>query len=631
MPTAWSEVASSPEYQALPPDQKDAARQQYFQQVVAPKVPPEHLEVAKQQFDAANSVKPSGFFDRFGDDLSKRGQNMSDISAQYSADQKSLPRATLAEMGQMGAGVGDFFKEGASSAYNALPQTGQEAVQGIGNFVGKSIPGQMVKNLGAAYNIEAQQHPEVASVLSDVGNIAQAVPVLKGIGTLAEGMPAAGKFIGEMGEDLRAPASPIAPITGPKLPLWEGEAPQIGEGQVVPRTLFQITKANNNLANSTSAAYDKAHELGLGLTDEGSQWAASKLSSDVGELDKKVHPQTMGIINLFEKKAAKGLDLESVENTRKALNKVAYDSNAGANDIGTAKQALKSLDNILNIAQEDTSLIKNGTPESLSALKDARAAHAIEQQHSDIRDIIRKASGNGNKIQSEFKKIYDDEDYYNSFSPENQKIIDNIANPKLGMNALKGAGMFGLGKGSNLWALGGEGIAAATNPIAAGAAGVALPVGTASNVARNFIIRKGADRVLKNIESSSVPLDPLYGKSRTSYLGQKSLPAPAKSLAITARRPMVEDAGVVRPMTDEEWARSANSQNDVNTRQGVGATADMPASEVLSSPLNKARMRGYMTPEEWNIWEQKKLQGYSKGGPVKPSLTSQFLARKKSA
>jgi hypothetical protein len=52
MPTPWSQVAESPAYRALPPEQQEAARVQYFQQVVAPQVPPENLEEVRQQFDA---------------------------------------------------------------------------------------------------------------------------------------------------------------------------------------------------------------------------------------------------------------------------------------------------------------------------------------------------------------------------------------------------------------------------------------------------------------------------------------------------------------------------------------------------------------------------------------------------
>lgn len=50
MPASWEDVASKPEFQALPPDQKVVAGKQYFDTVVKPRVPAEHLEAAQEQF-----------------------------------------------------------------------------------------------------------------------------------------------------------------------------------------------------------------------------------------------------------------------------------------------------------------------------------------------------------------------------------------------------------------------------------------------------------------------------------------------------------------------------------------------------------------------------------------------------
>lgn len=56
----WNEVTNSPEYQALPPEAKEAARQQYFNEVVAPRVPEEHRSIAKSQFDQDTRVEEAG-------------------------------------------------------------------------------------------------------------------------------------------------------------------------------------------------------------------------------------------------------------------------------------------------------------------------------------------------------------------------------------------------------------------------------------------------------------------------------------------------------------------------------------------------------------------------------------------
>lgn len=50
-PAPWKAVIQKPEFQSLADDQKEQARQQYYQQVVEPQVPEEYKEAARKQFD----------------------------------------------------------------------------------------------------------------------------------------------------------------------------------------------------------------------------------------------------------------------------------------------------------------------------------------------------------------------------------------------------------------------------------------------------------------------------------------------------------------------------------------------------------------------------------------------------
>lgn len=51
-PMTWNEVLQHPSFQNLTSDQREAARNQYFRDVVAPQIPTEHLQQARAQFDA---------------------------------------------------------------------------------------------------------------------------------------------------------------------------------------------------------------------------------------------------------------------------------------------------------------------------------------------------------------------------------------------------------------------------------------------------------------------------------------------------------------------------------------------------------------------------------------------------
>lgn len=52
MAKKWVEVAASPEFNALAPQQQEEARQQYWREVVAPNVPQEQLQAVQSEFDA---------------------------------------------------------------------------------------------------------------------------------------------------------------------------------------------------------------------------------------------------------------------------------------------------------------------------------------------------------------------------------------------------------------------------------------------------------------------------------------------------------------------------------------------------------------------------------------------------
>jgi hypothetical protein len=67
MPKTWAEVSGSDAYKALPPEQQESARTQYFNDVVAPKVPAADLSAARTQFmtdtsEPAGPTKPSASF-----------------------------------------------------------------------------------------------------------------------------------------------------------------------------------------------------------------------------------------------------------------------------------------------------------------------------------------------------------------------------------------------------------------------------------------------------------------------------------------------------------------------------------------------------------------------------------------
>ena len=100
MAKAWSEVVDSDTYQALPDADKAAARDQYFNQVVAPQVPKNDIEIARKQFlDSTTLGNESNLVRGFTD---------------YGPQMKSTLGAAEAMVGQ---GIKKTFGEGPVSKY----------------------------------------------------------------------------------------------------------------------------------------------------------------------------------------------------------------------------------------------------------------------------------------------------------------------------------------------------------------------------------------------------------------------------------------------------------------------------------------------------------------------------------
>jgi hypothetical protein len=144
MAKSWAEVSSSPEFQALTPDQQESARQQYFQQVVAPQVAdPSQLQVVKQQFDAQTGPKTSSAtpFDQAVQQQVKAYQAQDD---QDKANPVNGMRPGDVLMGSIGAGM--------TNAVNGLQQVGAQIVS--------KFPGSLGAKGAAEYQALKDQQDE---------------------------------------------------------------------------------------------------------------------------------------------------------------------------------------------------------------------------------------------------------------------------------------------------------------------------------------------------------------------------------------------------------------------------------------------------------------------------------------
>lgn len=199
---AWADVTANPEYQKLTPDQKEAARKQYFDQTVAPKVPKDQLEKVRQQFDAQTLPKGN---ESVGPVLDRVLASVPDVALQATG----LPQMETAL--HYASGMAALPVEAAGSVYGALTappglkaKTAAENVQKIGEAMtyqphspgGKAATETLDKVAGVIpkaaekFTGDIAEDPQVKSIFGNTGsevvqglaNTAwQALPTLLGV------------------------------------------------------------------------------------------------------------------------------------------------------------------------------------------------------------------------------------------------------------------------------------------------------------------------------------------------------------------------------------------------------------------------------------------------------------------
>ena len=131
------------------------------------------------------SQKAGGFFQRLGEDLNKRKQNVMN-DANLMADRKITPLENKVRgAGQAAAGIGDIASNiigtVAKAGFNALPQQRKDAFRSGATSVANSRFGQAAASglgkVGQSYNRFSEANPRLAGNLEAVGNIASVIPV----------------------------------------------------------------------------------------------------------------------------------------------------------------------------------------------------------------------------------------------------------------------------------------------------------------------------------------------------------------------------------------------------------------------------------------------------------------------
>lgn len=191
----WSQVAASPQYQALSPEKKAAARTQYFDQVVAPQLrDPAQVARARMQFDAqtsAETVDFSGVSART--DSTERRQATSANNSDFARMVSGQPRKGNAVGRALGEVGGRQVLQGAYGLYGAL---GGDALNhyvldpideaaGWGTQLGTG--GKSYRDTAAEFaDSQGMRRPQTSSerIASDVGEGLTGTALTMGLGSV---------------------------------------------------------------------------------------------------------------------------------------------------------------------------------------------------------------------------------------------------------------------------------------------------------------------------------------------------------------------------------------------------------------------------------------------------------------
>jgi hypothetical protein len=145
-PKSWDKVANSDTFKKLSSDEQKQVRDQYFQQVVAPQVPKEHIDDVKKQFDAFSDKSISK-------QTAKQGAQKA-LANIRSEQQTSEELIGVPEEGMAEAGATKLAQTGLGKAVSkTATNLGNKAIDWISGKVAKTVDPELAKLAAKAHDM----------------------------------------------------------------------------------------------------------------------------------------------------------------------------------------------------------------------------------------------------------------------------------------------------------------------------------------------------------------------------------------------------------------------------------------------------------------------------------------------
>lgn len=457
MPKPWSEVATSPAYQSLAPDEQAAAKQEYFATQVASRVPEAERGSAWQQFSTYEPPAKAG-------DASSRA-----MAAPLPETQGVGLAKGLAREATEGAtfGWGDEVGLGAAAV---AAKAAQEA--GFAPNTGQSL-GQIYGDMRSSYDDERQQfhdeHPIAATAANIAGGLAtgglggaKAVGAITAnagklarIGTTAAVGAAEGGLYGAGNADLgnrlqgAAQGATVGAVMAPVASAAAGSISRSLAKRGAVTDVERLTPTRDDLRDASQALYGKADQLGVVLKPQMVGQLQAGLMNQAKQLgfNARIHPKVAGALGSFDDLATDTPTLARLEQQRRILG--AAGKSLEPDERRIASDLINHYDDaIQNLKATDVSA--GNAMQAGKLLKDARALWQRQAKLGTIDDAVERAqnqaSGFENGLRTQFRTILNNPKKMRGFTADERNALQQIVRGGPVENTLKFLGRFGFGE-----------------------------------------------------------------------------------------------------------------------------------------------------------------------------------------
>jgi len=384
MAKKWSEVIQSEAFQSLSSDEQEAARNQYFDEVVKPQVPEDEVSIVRQQFDAdtiKNDIpipeptqeqpEPEGLRGRLTERLSDIGEmTKRNLSGSTFQDIMNIPKIGALAAGETAGAALDVIGTGIVKSISAvMPESvkdysKEKIVQFLNTDIGKK--GIQALQKGEEYwNEFEKKNPDGAMALEGIFNLT-AFGVAKESAKITE--REAANIIADVTKLVSKDADAIIDkqmLSATRKGINKGIRPGV-EGK---KTFSQAEQFYNKAKEGVETIVSNKNELRF--IDDAGQEIIGKLPANLSEFSSAIDQTKRTVFRQYDELAKQTLENINLE---PVINKIqSYISNKALQD--NAPEVVKYAEKMINTYLNRGSYTASEAQEAIKILNEGLGAY----------------------------------------------------------------------------------------------------------------------------------------------------------------------------------------------------------------------------------------------------------------